>query len=247
MPSKWIEHIKEFAKSNNMSYKDALKDPKCKSSYHSGKGIMVEEGINKNPRGRPKKYTTPEEAKIAKSVKTMESNTRKKIDKMAGRGGRSSRVAVQDTEMGSVSSGASEPETAEEEAKREAKEKKKKLQEEAYIRAKAGEEERKKKAFEDKYGKPDYRELDRIKGTDKIIMSGLASDESEDAVAKREQAERKAKEKAERESKKAGGARVKKGRGVNVGFTAENANGLGHIYPISHQAVLQMLSCCPKK
>lgn len=37
----------------------------------------------------------------------------------------------------------------------------------------------------------------------------------------------------------------KTGKGINVGYTTENQNGLGHIYPISHEAVLQMLSCCP--
>jgi hypothetical protein len=36
------------------------------------------------------------------------------------------------------------------------------------------------------------------------------------------------------------------GKGLNVGYKAENANGLGHIYPISHEAILKMLSCCPK-
>jgi hypothetical protein len=36
-----------------------------------------------------------------------------------------------------------------------------------------------------------------------------------------------------------------KGKGLNVGYSTENANGLAHIYPISHEAVLQMLSCCP--
>jgi hypothetical protein len=41
MPSKWIEHIKQYAKSNAMTYKDAMKCDKCKASYkqtHLGKG-----------------------------------------------------------------------------------------------------------------------------------------------------------------------------------------------------------------
>jgi hypothetical protein len=33
MPSKWIEHIKQYAKSNGMTYKDAMKCDKCKASY----------------------------------------------------------------------------------------------------------------------------------------------------------------------------------------------------------------------
>lgn len=31
--SKWVEHIKDFAKRNNMTYRDALKDPKCSEEY----------------------------------------------------------------------------------------------------------------------------------------------------------------------------------------------------------------------
>lgn len=33
MANKWIEHVKKFAKDNKMKYTEALKDPKCKSSY----------------------------------------------------------------------------------------------------------------------------------------------------------------------------------------------------------------------
>ena len=35
--SKWITHVKNFAKTNKMDFRDALKDPKCKSSYHKMK------------------------------------------------------------------------------------------------------------------------------------------------------------------------------------------------------------------
>lgn len=35
--SKWITHVKNFAKSNKIDFRDALKDPKCKSSYHKMK------------------------------------------------------------------------------------------------------------------------------------------------------------------------------------------------------------------
>lgn len=100
MPSAWIEHIKAFAKANDMSYKDALKCPKCKEEYHKGKGKGVEapaekENISmeiseKKPRGRPKKYATEEERKKAKSAKTIESNKRKKAE---GKGVGGSKVA----------------------------------------------------------------------------------------------------------------------------------------------------------
>lgn len=39
MVNKWVEHIRAFAKKNNLSYGCALSDPKCKSSYHAGKGV----------------------------------------------------------------------------------------------------------------------------------------------------------------------------------------------------------------
>lgn len=33
MPNKWIEYVKEYASKNGMSYRDALRDPKCKAGY----------------------------------------------------------------------------------------------------------------------------------------------------------------------------------------------------------------------
>ena len=38
MANAWIEHIKSFAEKHNMSYKDALKNPQCKASYHQLNG-----------------------------------------------------------------------------------------------------------------------------------------------------------------------------------------------------------------
>lgn len=35
--SKWITHVKNFSRVNKMDFRDALKDPKCKSSYHKMK------------------------------------------------------------------------------------------------------------------------------------------------------------------------------------------------------------------
>ena len=43
--SNWINHVKEYATSKGISYKEALKDPNCKSSYHSTKAEFKE---NKN-------------------------------------------------------------------------------------------------------------------------------------------------------------------------------------------------------
>lgn len=159
MPSKWIEHIKSFAKSNGMTYKDALKDPKCKEAYHSGKGLggevkpNIEMKIEEKGgrRGRPPKYFTDEDRKKAKSAKTMESNKRKKAQK--------SKKEESSSESESESEGKGIP--------------------------------------------------NPLKQTKKIIKE-------------------------------------LEGKGIIAGYKTENENGLGHIYPISHELVLQMLSCCPK-
>ena len=35
--SKWITHVKNFSRANKMDFRDALKDPKCKATYHKMK------------------------------------------------------------------------------------------------------------------------------------------------------------------------------------------------------------------
>jgi hypothetical protein len=166
MPSKWIEHVKDFAKSKGMTYRDALKSADCKSAYKSGSGLggavaeppapEEKENISMEikeiaKRGRPKKYATPEEAKKAKSMKTMESNKRKKAEK-----------------GGALPSG--------------------------LVIKKIG-------------GKPNPM--------------------SDPEFAKKYM-EEKAKKEAE-------------GKGLIAGYSGEGANGLTHIYPISHAHILQML------
>ena len=91
----WTNYVKQYAKDKGITYKNALQDPACASSYRSGREkpsapttpakeeniqIKIEEKPKK--RGRPKKYPTLEEAKKAKSAKTMESNKRKKAEKI---------------------------------------------------------------------------------------------------------------------------------------------------------------------
>jgi hypothetical protein len=47
--NKWINHIKQFASENNISYRDALKHPDCKMSYHQNKQQQIHGGeINAN-------------------------------------------------------------------------------------------------------------------------------------------------------------------------------------------------------
>jgi hypothetical protein len=47
MPNKWITFVKDYASSNGMSYRDALKDPNCKAQYKSGAGFFedIADGI----------------------------------------------------------------------------------------------------------------------------------------------------------------------------------------------------------
>jgi hypothetical protein len=45
MPSKWIEHIRDFAKRNNLTYGCALSDPKCSEEYRNKFQKPVEEEI----------------------------------------------------------------------------------------------------------------------------------------------------------------------------------------------------------
>ena len=35
--SKWINHVKNFSRANKIDFRDALKDPNCKASYHKMK------------------------------------------------------------------------------------------------------------------------------------------------------------------------------------------------------------------
>jgi hypothetical protein len=37
-PNPWVEHVKQFAKDNNIGYFKALSDPKCKATYRKVKG-----------------------------------------------------------------------------------------------------------------------------------------------------------------------------------------------------------------
>ena len=38
MPNPWISHVKSYAQEKGIKYRDALKDPQCKSSYKTGGG-----------------------------------------------------------------------------------------------------------------------------------------------------------------------------------------------------------------
>jgi len=92
MASAWITFVKDFAKKNNLKYNEALKSADCKKEYHASKGkglevtkceeipiepIVEEVTVIKKARGRPKKYTTANEALQAKNVKSGESNMRR--------------------------------------------------------------------------------------------------------------------------------------------------------------------------
>jgi len=175
----WTDHIKAFAKSKGISYKDALKNPESSATYKASKGgeiktavivpkpqqnieMVIEELPAKKGRGRPKKYTTDDEAKKAKTAKTMESNKRKKAEI-----------------------------------------------------------------------------INNIKENPPIVPK-VPKKLTDDEVAK-------LKSPIKEVPKLKSPIKKTKGEGLNVGYSTENANGLAHIYPISHEAVLQMLSCCTSK
>lgn len=45
MANSWIEYVKEFASKNGMSYRDALRDPKCKAGYKKGGVVKKGRGV----------------------------------------------------------------------------------------------------------------------------------------------------------------------------------------------------------
>ena len=49
MPSKWINHVKAYAQEKGIKYRDALKDPNCKSSYKSGSGLGQSQEVGPEP------------------------------------------------------------------------------------------------------------------------------------------------------------------------------------------------------
>jgi hypothetical protein len=218
MPSKWIEHVKDFAKSKGMTYRDALKSADCKSAYKSGSGGAVAEAPEAKEnismeikeiakRGRPKKYATPEEAKKAKSMKTMESNKRKKAEK----GGALPTGVFK--KIGGKPNPMSDPEFAkkymEEKAKKEAEGK-------GLMEAIAKNNEFREKVIE-------------------VLPPPMKKMVKEARATKKYLDDNKARITAEW---KANGAT---GGGLIAGYSGEGANGLTHIYPISHDHILQML------
>jgi hypothetical protein len=43
----WVSHVMSFAKQNNLSYGDALANPKCKQSYTGKKSVSKPKPIKK--------------------------------------------------------------------------------------------------------------------------------------------------------------------------------------------------------
>lgn len=75
MTNKWVEHVKEFAKSKGITYKEAIKNPECKNSYKgkNSENISMKIEETKVKRGRPKKYSSPEE-KVKTTKKSLSEN-----------------------------------------------------------------------------------------------------------------------------------------------------------------------------
>jgi len=45
MPNSWVMYVKEYASKNGMSYRDALRDPKCKQGYKPSKKVITGKGV----------------------------------------------------------------------------------------------------------------------------------------------------------------------------------------------------------
>ena len=52
----WVQHVKSYCASKGISYKNALRDPQCKESYHSSKSTITPQETPSNP--EPKKRTS---------------------------------------------------------------------------------------------------------------------------------------------------------------------------------------------
>ena len=66
MPNKWIEYVKQFAKTNGITYRDALRDPKCKAGYSSKSG---------GGGGYAGRANTPEERNASNGTSSNSSNS----------------------------------------------------------------------------------------------------------------------------------------------------------------------------
>ena len=69
-PSAWIQHIKNFAKKNNVSYGCALSMPECKKEYHQKKQLLTDVKLPKKlkPIPAPKPKPAPKPAQKADIV-----------------------------------------------------------------------------------------------------------------------------------------------------------------------------------
>jgi len=68
MPNAWIEHVRNFAEENNLSYACALSDPRCKESYQpaANYGPQLTKLMNLVKVGRTGKQPTPEKIQRAR-------------------------------------------------------------------------------------------------------------------------------------------------------------------------------------
>ena len=53
--SAWVKHCLAFAKKNNMNYRDALSNPKCKAEYRAAKKSPSRKASSKKTKRKSKK------------------------------------------------------------------------------------------------------------------------------------------------------------------------------------------------
>jgi hypothetical protein len=47
MPNAWVEHVRNWAKKNKLSYACSVGKPKCRAEYYADKGVSVPAGGRK--------------------------------------------------------------------------------------------------------------------------------------------------------------------------------------------------------
>ena len=292
MPSAWINHVKEFAKSKGMSYMNALKSAECKSSYKESKGGEIKTAVmpktilpNKKPnielvikelsakkgKGKGMKHSKPAEPDI-----DLDTEEARKIE------------AEQEAANKKAAAAAAKAKRKAESQARKAAQQAEEAQKEADLEARLKERrggvvintERRKRAAERAVKEAaEAAELAKDSGSGLPVKKGrgrpkkyTSPEEAKKAKSAKTMESNKRKKTAKPTTAVEGKGipnplvppppphlvkpikipRVPKlklpveGEGLNVGYKTEAPNGLAHIYPISHALVLQMLSCCPK-
>ena len=71
MANAWIHHVKKYAKEHNMEYRDALKDPKCRTSYKAAPSAAKPKASGKGKSKRASSHKMNRKANKSKKIEVM--------------------------------------------------------------------------------------------------------------------------------------------------------------------------------